>query len=157
MTHFLHLIKDDLSQSLKINLNNLAATYLIALDDSHIAVLGHYGGCDDKEYSKIGIKIYDATGKQIKKIMIDKDPDKDYIAPSPDSQLITCSHTGEIVIHNVLPKKEELRKETETVLIEKLPKVLIPFVTDYAGLKNPRGFPEEKFEENNYPDSNTSK
>ena len=165
-THRLHIVRNDLRQSYKVNLHHLYPQALIALSNEYVAVVGQHAGGNSH---KISIKVYNLKGQQVNKFTLDKTSGNHFIAATPDGQLVTCSRTGQIAIHTLMPTKEnlpkdhkeveKLRKKTESTLVDGniLPKDLVPLITGYAGFfsGNPE-MPQDTFEENSLPNHEPS-
>lgn len=152
-TYRLHIARNDLSQSYKVDLHHLWPKSLIVLNDEYVAVVGQHEG---KDYKKISIKVFNLKCQKVNKFIIDKDIYNHFVAATPDGQLVTCSKTGQIAIHTCIPSKEILRKEIESVLSDSKPmlmaKDLVSIVTNYAGLfSGNTEMPKETFEEINHP------
>jgi hypothetical protein len=146
-THYLHIIHHDLTKTHKINLQHLKPQYLIILSNHYIAIIGSYKGSSKAN----AIKIYDTRGVKLHKLFLN-DVTGCRFAATPQGQLVSCDPSGIIVIHHILPLIEKLRLKTHAILKKKMPKVLIPIITDYAGFFNPaarriRGY---QFDEKNY-------
>lgn len=150
-TYRLHIFNANSACSDKTTLHHIEPKQLFALNNEHVAVVGEQKGKNDH---KIFVNIFNSKCQKIKEVTFDKDIRANYIAVTPNEQLVTCSKTGEIVIHHIFTLTEKLKKETESVLVgSKLPKELVSIVTDYAGFfSGSSGMPKDKFAETDYPD-----
>ena len=145
-TYRLHIVRTDFSDSYKKTFKHTFPEKLMILNDQYVAVVGRH----IKDHTKV-IKVFDLKCNMVKKLVIDK---KDvFIDVTSDGQIVTCSRTGEMTVHKVLPHSEkELKKEIEGFLTDEvlLPKVLPPIITEYFSSEMPRG----GYEEVSYPKNN---
>lgn len=137
-TQHLRIVRNNLKESHKIDLQEMNVIKLMTLNDGYVAVVGDVLKKYATTYFENTVKVFDLKCKLVNEFVIDN---RLYIDATPNGQLITCSTTGEIVLHTVNSTKEELRKKIESVLTESnqlMTKDLVRIVSEYAGLFKPK-------------------
>lgn len=151
-TYHLHVIDNALTYSCKNTLDDsvyhsFQPDRLMFLSNEYVAILGwqeHQCILHGPSIINYIVQVFDLKCKKVNEIILCKNVAADYqfdkfSVATHEGQLVLCSKSGEITIHNIFRPSEKLRNETVAVLTGSgkqpmlLPKDVALMVADYAG------------------------